>query len=172
MMTQEEKKQRADARKEARRSARRRAEIEEAKNQKPVESIVISIEWIRSRTWGHNPAATADVTFKDGTFLRTKPYRCSGCGYDKESTVVAQVFNAFLKYKLYLPEIEIKVDKAPYGARFRSYGNPEEEYRGYEGAIGMSCYPSISKFIGGELHHVASGKMFDVWRYVDKEQQT
>ena len=104
------------------------------------------------------------MTFKDGTFLRTKPYRCSGCGYDKESTVVAMVFNDFLKYRLYLPEVEALADKAPYGCRFRK----DTDYRGYEGAIGMSCYPRIAEFIGGKMEHVANGKTFDVWRYTDK----
>ena len=49
MMTAEEKKERADARKEARRQAKHQAEIEAYRNQKPVQSIVISIEWVRSR---------------------------------------------------------------------------------------------------------------------------
>jgi hypothetical protein len=47
----------------------------------------------------------------------------------------------------------------PYGVR---------EYEGkryFKGAIGMSCYYDIAKFIGGTLEHVSSGNMFDVYRF-------
>ena len=61
-----------------------------------VKEILISIEWKKSRMWGMNPHLTAWVRFEDET--NTK-FCCtaSGCGYDKESQVISDVFNEFLK---------------------------------------------------------------------------
>ena len=147
---------------EENRIAREVKKIEAEKNQKPVKEIVISIEWVKSRTWGHNPNATAEVHFQDGTFSRKEGYRASGCGYDKESTVVAAIFDDFLKYKLWERDL---TDAAPYGISSGNTGS--YEYRYFGGGIGMSCYPRIAEFIGGKMENVASGKTFDVWKYTD-----
>ena len=49
--------------------------------------ISISVDWVRSRTWGNNPHAEARTN--TGTFSGT----ASGCGYDKESTAIAEALN-------------------------------------------------------------------------------
>jgi hypothetical protein len=74
------------------------AKIEAERNQKPVKEIEISIEWKKSRMWGNNPHLTAWVRFEDET---SEKFCCtaSGCGYDKESQVISDVYNEFLKYK-------------------------------------------------------------------------
>ena len=59
------------------------------RSQKPVKSITITIEWKKSRTWGMNPNANAQVEYKDGTY-DTGSASASGCGYDKESTVIRE----------------------------------------------------------------------------------
>ncbi len=163
MLTAEEKEARKQARHQARQVEKNRARIETEKNQKPVKNLTISIEWKKSRTWGHNPHAEARVEFHDGTYTRRDGYTASGCGYDKESTVIAAVFNDFLLYKLWaITDFQGK----PYGISAGNYDG--REYRSYEGGIGTSCYDSISRFIGGTFEHVASGKSFDVYRYTDK----
>lgn len=172
-LTQEEKAKRAAARKEARETAKELLRIESEKNQKPVKSLTILIEWKKSRTWGANPHATAEVSFQDGTFERQNGFKCSGCGYDKTSTVVAEIFNRYLKYKLWAKSYEDcrgghgsgDTGQAPYGIRIGKYKNIE--YRGFSGGIGMSCYPAISEFIGGNMETVATGNSFDVFRYTD-----
>jgi hypothetical protein len=147
------------------------ARIETEKNQKPVKEMLLTIEWVKSRTWGNNPRLEAGVSFKDGTFERSETFTCSGCGYDKESTVIAQAFNKYLKYKLWaLTEEQIKggntipspEGKAPYGI-----ANYSPEYRDYSGGIGTSCYYKIAEYIGGKFEHIASGKTFDVYKYTE-----
>lgn len=179
-MTQEQ----IEARRKARQAAKDAARIEAERNQKPVKAVTITIEWKKSRMWGSNPHCEASVEFHDGTYERSPVFKCSGCGYDKTSTVIADVFNRYLLYKLWAmtPE-QIKGGRgsgdkgnAPYGINYRqaetwkdSYGrehhNPEHRY--FAGGIGANCYQAISEYIGGQWEHTADGKMFDVFKYTD-----
>jgi hypothetical protein len=170
-MTTEEKLSRAESRKQARKEEKERLLYESEVNQLKVDSIIISIEWKRSRTWGSNPHAVADVRFKDGQaqmYVRVEGFTCSGCGYDKESTVIAGVFNAFLKYKLHEKG---DLTGHPYG--IGNYHNENRKYKHvyYEGGVGTSCYPRIAEYIGGKFEKVASGNSFDVWKYTDLSEQ-
>lgn len=157
-LTQEQKEANKLARQEARKQAKELAQLEAEKNQKEVAKITISIEWKKSRTWGSNPKCEAVVHFKDGSFDTSPVYTCSGCGYDKESTVIADVFNAYLKYKLHRIGA---TDKHPYGIYLR------EDWKTYNGGVGTSCYYRIAEFIGGTFEHTANGKTFDVFTYID-----
>ena len=150
--------------------------INNEKNQKPVDSMIISIQWVKSRMYNSNPNATVQVLFKDGTALRDDTvFRCSGCGYDKESTVIGEIFNKYMKYKLWLiPYKQLKPDinkelktwkrKIPYGIHAYS-----EDHRGYGQGIGTNCYYSIAKYIGGKFEDIAHGKTFDVYKYTDNK---
>lgn len=165
-MTEEQK----QARRDQKAAAARLRQIEAEKAQKPVKKLTINIEWKKSRTWGLNPVAEACVEYADGTFARLPPERASGCGYDKESTVIASVFNACMKYKLWAMSAEAIKDghgsgdngPAPYGI------NCYAEGRGYAGGVGTSCYYKIGEYIGGTFAHVASGKSFDVYTWEEK----
>jgi len=166
--------------KEENRIERELKRIETEKNQKHVKELTISIEWKKSRTWGSNPHASVQVEYyptpergnENGSFERRDGYKCSGCGYDKTSTVVAEIFNNFLMYKLYEPKrpwsehLNGKVVDFPYGVYMPGYLR-EGSRPMYNGGIGMSCFPDIAQFIGGRFETVASGKMFDVFKYVD-----
>ena len=170
-LTEQEKAERA-----VHRAMIRKAQVEAFKEkakreQRPVKAITITIEWRKSRTWGNNPHAEARVEFKDGTFRRMDGFTASGCGYDKKSTVIANIFNAFLLYKLYGPlpsdymeDLNGEQVKTPYGVHL-----PGEYSAYYDGGIGTNCYFNISKFIGGTFENVASGKTFDVFKYTDNE---
>lgn len=133
----------------------------EKKNQRPIKSLTISIEWRKSRTWGMNPYASVNVEYLTGEdrHIRDEGFTASGCGYDKESTVIAAIFNKYLAYKLYLP---LKGD-APYGMR-------NSDYKYYEGGVGTGCYKLISEFIGGKFETVANGKTFSVFKYTDNKR--
>lgn len=154
------------------------AEVEAHKNQKPVKTLTISIEWTKSRMWGHSPHAEAIVEFADGTFERRDGYKAGGCGYDKESTVIAEVFNDFLRYKLYQKHkwkdrINQETTNHPYGVTYYSGKAGEQREDGYiytprfDGGVGTSCYRPIGEFIGGKFESVASGKSFTVFKYTD-----
>ena len=168
-LTQEQKDANKAKRKQKRETERLDAKIAGERNQKPVKEMVITIEWRKSRMWGNNPHAEAQISYQDGTWGSFSA-TASGCGYDKESTVVASLFNDTLKYKLWaLPDDAMKGGhgsnddgKCPYGIKRYDSG------RSFAGGIGMSCYPRIAEYIGGNLEHVASGKTFDVWKYTDK----
>jgi hypothetical protein len=165
-LTAEEKQARKEKRQADRKAAQRQAIIDAERQQKPVREIRINIEWKKSRMWGMNPTANAEIFHKDGSYSSAS-YTCSGCGYDKESTVIADVFNAFLKYKLFSPLKPTDRDEkrgettAPYGITVRT------DWKYFNGGIGADCYFAISQAIGGELKKVASGKTFDVYKYTD-----
>ncbi len=157
-LTEEQKKANKETRKRERVERKIIEEIEAQKNQKKVKALSISIEWKKSRTWGYNPHLEADIYFQDGTsdvFRST----ASGCGYDKESQVISDLFNYCLKYKVY--EREELVKDFPYGVRLSEFG----AY--YSGGIGTDCYYKIAEFIGGKFEKVASGKTYDAYKYVD-----
>jgi hypothetical protein len=155
-------------------------------SQKPVKRIKITIDWVRSYTWGNNPHLRAEVEYHDGDY-DSMTSKCSGCGYDKESTVIADVFNHFLKYKLWQHPIEyfkggnggriedMHKNPCPYGISTGVYetwlGN-RTEYRSFSGGIGTSCYYAISQFIGGTFKNIASGKKYDVFEYEDVPCET
>jgi hypothetical protein len=176
-LTSEEKKQRLEDRRAARKLEAEAARIEAEKSQRPVKCLTITIEWRKSRMWGSNPHAEAKVEFwpiaGQDNYDRRGGYTCGGCGYDKESTVIAEIFNHYLKYKLWQKTPEnaragVMMDgyrRDVYGVSFHENGN----HRYYAGGIGTSCYEAISVFIGGKWEKIASGSTFDVYQYMDNE---
>lgn len=149
-----------------RKNALKKEELEEQleRNQKPVVEMTLSITWKKSATWGFNPHCEAMVKHVDFT-RSTGHYTCSGCGYDKESTVIADAFNAFLKYRLW--KLEKTRKEVPYGISLPSEYGPS-----YHGGVGTSCYYKIAEFIGGKFEHVAWSKDFDVYTFKMKEMKT
>ena len=150
----------AQAKRQASKHAEVCARIDSGRNQKPVESITIAIEWFRSRTYGLAPRATAWVSYKDGSTELREGYKAPGWGYDKwESTLIAGVFNDFLKYKLYDGDLTGKTK--PYGV----FIGPDPYY---SYGIGVFSFYAIAEYIGGTFEYVASGKRFNVYKYTDK----
>ena len=162
---QAEKQAKREAKKKEREEAKRLAKIEALKNQKPVSKITISIEWKKSRMWGSNPHAEARIEHKDGTFSYGFA-KCSGCGYDKESTVIADIFNNFLRYKLFGELVPVKDSFSDNGRPYGIY--LDTFYPHYSGGIGTNCYHDIAKAIGGKFEHTARGKSFDVFTYTEE----
>lgn len=175
--TKEELAARRLRRKADRAVAKNLAEIEAVRNQPEVERLSIAIEWKRSRMWGNNPHATCKVHFKNGRFARTE-HTCGGCGYDKESTVIAEAFNMHLRYLL----LDREHIKKPYGVRGWDQYTPREFEAldpkpvlkimpRFEGGVGTSCYTDghcengIGQFIGGSFRCIASGKTFDAYEW-------
>ena len=163
-LTEEEKIARKEARKEAKRIAKETTRIEAEKNQKKVKRMILTIEWKKSRAWGSNPHLNARVEYHGGGY-NTGTCTASGCGYCKESTVVAEAFNTFLKYKLHEVS-KYRQKKSPYGIRFGEYLGFPNHY--FEGGIGTNCYESISEFIGGEFKKITSTDTVDIFEYTDK----
>lgn len=167
LLSKEQKEANKLARIAAKQLAKENAIIEAEKNQKEVAEITINIEWKKSKMWGSNPNCEAAIKFKDGSYETSPTYKASGCGYDKESTVIADVFNQYLKYKLYKKLIPIdgylngEKTEIPYGIYQRA------DWKYYNGGIGTDCYYKISAAIGGKFERISSGKTFDVYKYTD-----
>jgi hypothetical protein len=135
--------------------------MQKVENQKPVDEITISIEWKKSKVYGYNPHADAVIVYKDGTRGYMYNITCSGCGYDKGSTVIADIFDATLKYKYNDPSSNITNENSPYGIHICG------GYISFSGGIGVSCYFKIAEALGGKFECIVSGDKHDVYRYTD-----
>ena len=157
------KKQRAEERKAVREAVKFQKEVDEVKAQPKLESLTIAIEWKKSRMWGSNPHATGEARTTEGTRL-VGTATASGCGYCKRSTVIADLFNQFLRHKLYDSAVlaRLAIEK-PYGI---SLTKDENKYLSrFDGGIGEDCYSDISKAIGGIWKRLANTKSVDVYEY-------
>jgi len=134
-------------------------------------SVAIAIEWKKSRMWGSNPHATARVCYPDH-HVEVFEATANGCGYDKESTVVAALLNKCLLGVLIAKGRRLK--KLPYGISWDKNGvwTPR-----FEGGVGMSCYldrnlehgdPGILQALGWSMRNTGSGKTFDAYELVPK----
>lgn len=114
-------------------------EVKASDYNRPFE-IEIAIEWKRSRTWGSNPTGKmwgADCGFIEGRSI-------GGCGYDKQSTCVAQLLNKDRRLRARM--IAKGRKKLPYGA---GYGKLPY----FEGGVGIECHRRIIEMLGGKWIH-------------------
>jgi len=152
--------------KEAKQKAKELAQIEAEKVAPIVKEMKIVVDWKPSRMWGMNPHCEAQVWFENGNYENSPVFKASGCGYCKLSTVVADVFNHYLKNRLWqiLPFVTDK-DALPYGIRMSKDKDGKIDYVNYSGGVGINCYThGIAEFIGYKMETVHSGKTIDVFR--------
>lgn len=104
-----------------------------------------SIDWVNNRTWGNCPRGE----YRNGHNYQN--YRSiTGCGYDKLSTLTADMFNddMFLRSYIanYIEKHAINKDnirkKLGYGIRIVN-GRPY-----FDGGVGVNCHISILKKLG------------------------
>lgn len=129
-------------------------------------SITFNVEWKKSRMWGSNPRCEAQAK-TERMFEHYDSGSISGCGYDKESTAIAQAANqcnSFLK-ALYLAK-EQHADAKNHD--LLGYGSGYGILPRLEGGVGTSCYPRIFEAIGFGWQHVGTGKTFDVYTATKK----
>lgn len=127
-----------------------------------IESISISVEWTKSKTWGNNPSAEIIVRFTDKTCDRYNSGKISGCGYDKESTAIARAINQCNEFLRAMYQIKEKNINAENRALF-GYGSGYGVRPYLEGGVGVSCYPNIFSAIGYVWAGVSHGKTYDVY---------
>lgn len=133
--------------------------------------VKVSIECKKSKMWGNNPKAEAWATFINKFGHTDSVYVCSGsiggCGYDKESTAVAECLNQIKE--VLKPLFNLKNDNIDtknhsligYGAGYGILPN-------IEGGVGISCYNTIFNKIGYNFATIASGKTYDVYTITKK----
>lgn len=126
----------------------------------------ISIKWKRSQMWGSNP--TADVYLWNGESSENySSGSIGGCGYDKESTAIAQALN---QSNSVLKALYLKKEKKPKMTNrdLFGYGSGSGLFPNIEGGVGVSCYPAIFAKIGYVFKGTAHGKTFDQYEISKK----
>lgn len=144
--------------------------LEKIENAPAVDSISISIDWVRSNTWGHNPHAMVDDGYN-------RYYgKASGCGYDKASAAVAEALNQsvhILKALCVLKESALMEGKSDisdtsctgrHNENVCGYGAGHYPIPEFEGGVGMSCFESILKKCGFECTY-NGGKTWDCYNF-------
>jgi hypothetical protein len=160
---------------------RKSKEIEEIDNQiKSVESapdfkndFIITIEWVRSQTWGHNPTVYTNTGYTHKGI--------SGCGYDKQSTATGYALSdnlSILKllYQKKEEELNKVISSGDSTTDFKNvinrtklgYGSGYGILPHFEGGVGVSSHERILNNIGLTLNHVSNTKSTDV--YIIKKQ--
>jgi len=129
-----------------------------SENLQPIDSITITVDWAKSRTWGANPKSETWVSGL-GCLRSTV---VSGCGYDKLSTAVAEVLNQIPQFLQLMYIVKNKNYKKS-NRECLGYGSGCGILPNFEGGVGVSCYDRIFTNIGYKFETVSSGKTFDVF---------
>ena len=134
---------------------RKRNEGYQARAERPdVVRLRIHVQWKKSATWGRNPHAHYSCHFQDGTY-QSGDETCGGCGYDKESTVIARIFDSCVSGMLWRKtRKKSSLKDKPYGVNMGWFPN-------FEGGVGTNCYITITKWLGGQWERVDYGKDYD-----------
>lgn len=155
-------------------TAAKLAKLDRVANAPDLTFISVSVDWVRSRTWGYNPHV--EVRTNTGTYYGT----ASGCGYDKESAAIADAFNkcdSILKALYQLKENGLRAGKtdasktACTGVDNRNicgYGSGYSVLPYFEGGVGASCFWSILKDCGYKTsgHHSKHSDFYSVEKEV------
>ncbi len=132
-----------------------------------IDSLTINVIWKKSATWGMNPTAEAFIyglgTVSSGSI--------TGCGYDKQSTAVANVLNQVPQFLQKLYELKNKKVNISNSELF-GYGSGSGLLPYFAGGVGVNCYPAIFEKIGYKFETVCSGKMFDCYRITKIEKRS
>jgi hypothetical protein len=133
-----------------------------------VVSINISVERVKSKMWGSNPTATAEIIISDGTYKSFKSGSITGCGFDKESTAIAEALNqsdSVLKLLYAKKETDVSKENRDLIGCGSGYGVLPK----FEGGVGFNCHVRIFKSFGFDAKHSGSGKSFDVYTIERKD---
>lgn len=151
-------------------TAAKLAQLERVANAADLTFISVSVDWVRSKTWGYNPRV--EVRTNTGAYCGT----ASGCGYDKESAAIADAFNkcdSILKALYQLKENGLRAGKtdasgtAVTGVDNRNicgYGSGHSVLPYFEGGVGASCFWSILKDCGYKTreHHTKHSDFYTI----------
>lgn len=133
--------------------AKRIAQIQNIKAQKFVRFAKCEIDWRRSATWGANPGGC----YRNG--FKYQEYKgIGGCGYDKLSTLTAQMFNEDVNLMSYIfnycEKHAINKDNIQ-----KKLGYGISIFNGvvhFDGGVGVECHISILKKLGFNVWHAGT----------------
>lgn len=151
-------------------TAAKLAQLYRVANAPDLAFVSVSVNWVRSRTWGYNPHV--EVITNTGTYTGM----ASGCGYDKESAAIADAFNkcdSILKALYRLKENGLKAGKTDASGRactgvdnrnICGYGSGYSVLPYFEGGVGASCFWSILKNCGYKTrgHHTKHSDFYSI----------
>lgn len=125
--------------------------------------LAVTVEWKKSRMWGNNPTAhTSDGDRSDSI---------SGCGYDKESTAIAQVLNRNLSLMKLLygrknkdySKWKGKDHQGDYNRKVLGYGAGYSILPSFQGGVGVSSHQNIMENMGLEMRNISSTDRTDTY---------
>lgn len=126
-----------------------------------IRSISINVEWVKNNTWGYNPHATVYTSNDDAT-----DGRASGCGYDKESTAIAEALNKnndIIKL-LYTFKNKKMTAKKTNSHDILGYGSGYGVLPYFEGGVGVPSLLNIFKKLGYTIteHHTNRSDFYTI----------
>lgn len=122
-----------------------------------IKCLEVKMVYRKSRTWGCIPTAYYTVEFDDNKRTGGKSSSQTGCGYDKTSCALAEVFNDVARGMAYRKR---KKKEKPYGI-----GIDLNDLPYFEGGVGESCYFKIAKFLGLKKIVVHRGNAEDFYTF-------
>lgn len=144
------------AREEAKNTAKRLEALALAESCELPESVNISVEFTRSRTWGSIPHAT--VTAEQRRTFGT----ASGCGYDKESAAIAAAMNQHPAVMRILYDHAESGENFPYSVRTFAW------LPSFDGGCGVSCFQAVFEACGYSWRQVGNGKTYNAYTITRK----
>lgn len=135
-----------------------------------VETITINVDWVKNPTWGHNPHAT--IYTNNG---ETTEGKASGCGYDKESTAIAEALNKnndILKL-LYIAKNKKMTLKNTNNHDLLGYGSGYGVLPYFEGGVGVSSLLNIFRKLGYNIqeHHTNKSDFYTITKNKSKGEK-
>jgi hypothetical protein len=126
-----------------------------------ISTINITVNWTKNKTWGYNPRATIFTNKEDVT-----EGKASGCGYDKESTAIAEALNKnpdILKL-LYIAKNKKMTFKNHNNHDILGYGSGYYELPYFEGGVGVNSLMNIFRKLGYNIteHHTDSSDFYTI----------
>ena len=151
--------------------------MEIAENAEELTYIRINVDWVRNRTWGSNPKV--ELWTNCGCYTGS----ASGCGYDKESSAIAEALNQSAEVKKALYTLAEKMlKKMGENAHISEYAHTSwRDSIGYgsgysiipyfEGGVGVNCFAYIFENMGYIWQTAGSGKTWDCYHIRIKEEE-
>lgn len=139
-------------------------QIEEAKI--PNE-ITIHVDWVKNSYWGNNPHV--EITDDRRRYFSS----ASGCGYDKQSSAIAEALNqsySILKVLCDKKEAELQAGKTGANGKLIGYGSGYFAIPKFEGGVGVESFRRIFENCGYEWKGY-SGEKYDIYIVTEMEEK-
>lgn len=137
------------------------------KDDREIKRIVVATDWRRGNMQSNQCKAEIKVTYTDYCTEIFKSDRTGGCGYDKESTAIADAFN---RINALLKELALKANEAiEKGEGYREYigyGCGYSTLPYFEGGVGFNSQAGILNGLGYKMTHLHWTKTSDIYEFV------